>query len=68
AIAVVLGSVAHTQCPSIPLCCQYIFDDPSPNVTSVMSQVDIAPTNVDVLYPAGINCVPIENPPALYIL
>ncbi|KAF9218489.1 hypothetical protein BS17DRAFT_762300 [Gyrodon lividus] len=70
AVSLVLGSVALSQsaCHSTPLCCQYVYDVSSPNVTSVMSQVDIAPTSVDVVFPVAINCVPIENPPAEYIL
>ncbi|KIJ15747.1 hypothetical protein PAXINDRAFT_29729, partial [Paxillus involutus ATCC 200175] len=67
ATSLVLGSVA-LACPTIPLCCQYVYDDYSPNVTSVMSQVGIAPTSADVVFPVGIDCVPIEDPPAEYIL
>jgi hypothetical protein len=70
ATSLVLGSVALAQfaCPTIPLCCEYVYDDYSPNVTSVMSQVGIAPTSADVVFPVGIDCVPIEDPPAEYIL
>ncbi|KIK91648.1 hypothetical protein PAXRUDRAFT_149053 [Paxillus rubicundulus Ve08.2h10] len=70
AVSLILGSVALAQfsCPTIPLCCQYVYDGYSPNVTSVMSQVGITPTSVDVVFPVGIGCVSIENPSADYIL
>ncbi|KIJ64093.1 hypothetical protein HYDPIDRAFT_112627 [Hydnomerulius pinastri MD-312] len=69
-ISFILARATRAQyaCPSIPLCCQYVVDSLTPNVTSVMSQEGIAPTSVDVVFPVGINCVPIEDPPADYIL
>ncbi|KAH7890349.1 hypothetical protein F5I97DRAFT_15271 [Phlebopus sp. FC_14] len=62
--------VAHAQetCPSIPLCCEYVVDSLTPTALSTLDEVGIAPTSGQVVFPVGINCVPIEDPPALYIL
>lgn len=70
AVTVTLVAAARAQylCHTIPLCCQEVVDKLTPNVSTVMSEVDIAPTSVDVVFPVRIGCVPIENPPADYIL
>ncbi|KAH7922744.1 hypothetical protein BV22DRAFT_1016714 [Leucogyrophana mollusca] len=55
-------------CPSIPLCCATVVDGPSitPSVTNLTTSLDI--NSADVVFPVGISCIPIMDPPALYIL
>jgi len=64
-VAAVLSLAASAQgCATIPLCCDQLVYAPSAAVTSTANSLGItSPT-----YPIGVDCVPIENPPALYIL
>ncbi|KIM66560.1 hypothetical protein SCLCIDRAFT_21995 [Scleroderma citrinum Foug A] len=63
--AVVLSSAASAQgCATIPLCCDQLIYEPTAAVTSTANSLGVtSPT-----YPIGVDCIPIENPPADYIL
>ncbi|KAH7906216.1 hypothetical protein BJ138DRAFT_1163137 [Hygrophoropsis aurantiaca] len=69
-VAIVIASTTTAQyaCPSIPLCCQQVVNGPSitPAVSNVTTSLDIS--NAEVIFPVGISCVPIRDPPAEYIL
>ena len=51
-------------CATIPLCCEKVIYGPTPSVTSTVNSLGIT----SLTYPIGVNCVPVENPPADYIL
>ncbi|KAH7926615.1 hypothetical protein BV22DRAFT_1032749 [Leucogyrophana mollusca] len=55
-------------CPSIPLCCETVVDGPSitPSVTNLTTALNIS--SADVVFPVGISCVPIMDPPSTAIL
>ena len=63
--AAVLSLAASAQgCATIPLCCDQLVYEPTAAVTSTANSLGItSPT-----YPIGEDCVPIEDPPAEYIL
>jgi len=64
-VAAVIGLAASAQgCATIPLCCDQLIYGPTAAVTSTANSLGVT----SLTYPIGVDCVPIENPPADYIL
>jgi len=62
------GAVSAQSCPSIPLCCKAVYDTPTSSANSTLSSDGISPSSAEVVFPFATGCVPIEDPPAQYIL
>ncbi|KAL4080015.1 hypothetical protein V8B97DRAFT_1914143 [Scleroderma yunnanense] len=62
-----LAASAQVECPTIPLCCDQVIYGPTTSVTSTIDSLGIV-SPPGGIYPVGLDCVPIENPPADYIL
>ncbi|KAH7922743.1 hypothetical protein BV22DRAFT_1131202 [Leucogyrophana mollusca] len=69
-VAAILAVATNAQyeCSSIPLCCQQVIDGPvaTSSVSSLTTSLGIS--SAQVIFPVGISCVPIMDPPAEYIL
>ena len=64
AAAVLCLATTVQGCTTIPLCCDQVIYGPTATLTSTANNLGIA----SLTYPIGVNCVPIEDPPAQYIL
>ncbi|KAH7906217.1 hypothetical protein BJ138DRAFT_1016586 [Hygrophoropsis aurantiaca] len=63
-----ITTAQYLNCSSIPLCCQQVIDGPTitPAIANATSSLGIS--DADVVFPVGLYCIPIMDPPAEYIL